>query len=337
MVKAPDISIVIPTLNSQRTLEVCLESISRQKYEGKLEIIIADGGSSDSTVKIAKKYGARIVLNKLKTGESGKAVGARNAEGDIIAFIDSDNVLPGFDWLKRMVVPFGDKDIIASEPIIFGYNKKDHWLTRYFALLGMGDPINLFLGNYDHFSYISGKWTELPIKYKENKSYITLLLNRILPTIGANGFMIRSSELKSYLDKDYLFDIDILKEMIRDRGEIRIAKVKLEIIHLFSGNINTFVRKQKRRIRDLLYYRSQGIRYLQLDKTRLIWGTLKFVIATLVVVPLFLQVLAGYLKKNDTAWLFHPLACWLTLIVYTWETIRFGFIKENFDRVGWKQ
>lgn len=338
MTKFPSVSVVIPTLNSERTLKSCLDSIKHQHYPGYYEIIIADGGSSDNTIGIAKKFGAKIVSNYLKTAEAGKAVGAREAKGDLIAFVDSDNILISPNWIRRIVEPFtDDSEIIASEPVFFEYNRQDHWLTRYFALLGMGDPINLFLGNYDHFSNISGKWTELSIKYEEKKNYIVLILNKILPTIGANGFMIRSPQLKNYLGRDYLFDIDILKEIISKEGEIKIAKVKIGITHLFSGNVFTFIRKQRRRIRDLLYYRKKGMRQLQLDKTRLFWGILKFIVATLIILPLLFQLTKGYLRKRDIAWLFHPLACWLTLYVYSWETLRFIFIKEEFNRNNWKQ
>ncbi|MCG2796497.1 MAG: glycosyltransferase, partial [Actinomycetia bacterium] len=43
---APDVSVVIPTLNSEKTLPRCLESVTRQEYGGAVEIIVADGGST---------------------------------------------------------------------------------------------------------------------------------------------------------------------------------------------------------------------------------------------------------------------------------------------------
>lgn len=66
-----------------------------------------------------------MVPNPLKTGEAGKAAGLKHAKNDIIAFIDSDNILPDKDWLKRMVEPFDDPEIIASEPIEYTYRASD--------------------------------------------------------------------------------------------------------------------------------------------------------------------------------------------------------------------
>ena len=65
---SPQISIIIPTLNAARVLEPCLKSIKKQSYK-KYEIIIADGGSSDNTLIIAKKYHCIVIKNKLKRGD----------------------------------------------------------------------------------------------------------------------------------------------------------------------------------------------------------------------------------------------------------------------------
>jgi len=141
MNKFPTVSVVIPTYNSESVLKACLDSIESQDYPaGRIEVIVADGGSLDKTVDIARKYTDKIFSNPLKTGEAGKAVGIRKANGEIIALIDSDNILPQKDWLRRMVEPFGDKEIAASEPLYFTYRKKDGFITRYCALSGVNCP-----------------------------------------------------------------------------------------------------------------------------------------------------------------------------------------------------
>ena len=52
----PQISIIIPTYNSELTLKRCIESLNSQTLSRKnYEIIVADDGSEDNTVKIAKE------------------------------------------------------------------------------------------------------------------------------------------------------------------------------------------------------------------------------------------------------------------------------------------
>lgn len=333
----PFVSIIIPTLNSDRTLDLCLSSISVQKYFGRMEIIIADGGSVDNTIQIVRNYKTKVIENKLRTGEAGKAAGAKLAKGEILAFIDSDNVLPEKSWLTKMIKPFLENpQIIASEPLYFIYRKKDHYLTRYFALLGMGDPLNLFIGNYDKYSFLSNKWTEMKVESSNNKGYILLLLKDQIPTIGANGFFIKKKALQAYPKGEYLFDIDVLRFLSRSKG-INVAKVKVGIIHLFTGDILTFIRKQRRRISDYLYFKKSGIRAGEKNKNQIIWGVIKFIISTLLIFPLFIQVIIGYCRKKDKAWLFHPVACWLTLLFYGFEYIRSFIYIKPYERSRWKQ
>ncbi len=337
MLEKPKVTIVIPTLNSARTLAKCLASINNQVYLGKVEIIITDGGSNDDTLEIAQRYGVKIYRNKLVTGEAGKALGYKKASGEIIGFIDSDNVLVTNSWLKMIVKPFlDDQEIVASEPISFEYRKKDDWLTRYFALLGMGDPVNLFTGLYDKYSWITDRWTGLNIKTKDEGSYLTFFIEKEIPTIGANGFFIKKEELNKYPIKDYLFDIDVLK-FLCERGKVKIAKVKIGIIHLFSGNISAFARKQRRRIRDFLYFNKKGLRYFHNNQLKTFYGLIKFILATIFILPSLIQALTGYKRKKDWVWFFHPVACWLTLIVYGVETVKLPFTKGILNRKDWKQ
>ena len=80
----PSVSFLIPTLNAASVLEPCLKSIVAQDYpKDKIEIVIADGGSTDKTLVLAKKYGAKIYQNVLKTGEAGKAVAFKKAKGEL--------------------------------------------------------------------------------------------------------------------------------------------------------------------------------------------------------------------------------------------------------------
>ena len=84
----PLVSAVIPTYNSEKTLEKCLKSIRDQTY-GNIEIIVVDKFSKDRTVEIAKRYGARIIYDE---GERTRAknIGLKKAKGKYVLFVDSD-------------------------------------------------------------------------------------------------------------------------------------------------------------------------------------------------------------------------------------------------------
>jgi glycosyltransferase involved in cell wall biosynthesis len=333
----PTISVLIPTLNAGRVLEECLKSISIQDYpKDKIEIIIADGGSVDNTLKIAKKYGAKIFENPLKTGETGKAVALKNAKNELVALIDSDNILPNKDWLKRMVEPFDDREINGSEPWAFTYRKKDTYINRYCALIGMNDPYCYFIGNYDRFCHISGKWTGVNLKQEDKGSFVKAKIeSKILPTIGANGTVWRKDILmKAVGDSDYLFDTDIPYILTRQKP-FYFAKVKLGIIHDYCHRFKDFYRKQKRRAKDFFYLENKKERedtfQKQPDKQ------IFFALSTITLFPLLFQAGKGFIKKNDWVWLFHPIACLTTLWVYGIETIVSRVKISEMSRKNWKQ
>ena len=331
MEKLPSISIVIPTLNCENLLKKCLESIENQDYpKNKIEIIIADRGSKDNTLKIARKYTSKIFSNPLKTAEAGKAVGVKKAKNDLIAFIDSDNILPEKDWIKKMVKPFEDDEIIGSEPLYYTYRKTDPITTRYFALLGMGDPLCLFIGNSDRYCYITGKWTEMQVKQQDKGEYLKIELNeKQIPTMGVNGFMIKRKFIKNFKG-DYLFDIDLVYNLVKN-GENKFAKVKIGIIHLFSTHFSTFFKKQNRRIKDYLYYS-------KLKKRGYNWSsnkTLLFAFSTLLILPIVYQAFKGYKAKKDSAWVLHFPACFITLLIYSLNILINPFTFEPMSRSKW--
>lgn len=342
----PLVSVVIPTLNSRDVLKKCLNSIKNQNYPNEsIEIIISDGGSTDNTIKIAKEYGALVTENKLKTGEAGKAVGIKNASGDFIALIDSDNILPNENWLNEMIQPLlKHKQAVGSEPWEYTWRKNDGFITRYCALIGMNDPLVHFLGNYDRVNLLTGMWTEVPHEEKDMGAYLLVELNsRGIPTIGANGTVFRAEFLKKNVQGDYLFDIDILSQEITNKGSVTFIKVKNGIIHSFcESDIKKFARKQKRRVMDYLYHK------YELKDRSYDWesmdvggnnskGLVKFILYCITFIPLLIQAIKGYNKKKDFAWFFHPLACEITLWEYGRGRIISIFSKHEVDRANWKQ
>lgn len=338
----------MPTLNSERVLSESLWSVGGQDYPRDcIDVIIADGGSIDRTREIIDSFRGgfpdirvRIVPNRLATGEAGKAAGLREVTGEVVAFIDSDNVLPASDWLRRMVAPFGDSSVLASEPIEYAWRQSDGYLTRYGALLGMNDPLCYFLGNYDRRSALSGRWTEVKLVSEEDcGDYVKVTLDpNALPTIGANGFIVRRDVLVDSFDgsdPDYLFDVDVLWEIGRRRPLV-VAKVKTGIVHVQAGDIRTFARKQRRRIRDYQYYSALNIRRYPWKKQP-VWRLAKFVVYSATVLPLLAQTIRGYWRRPDSAWFFHPVANIVTLWVYGVEMIRGLFGVRPAERGGWSQ
>ncbi len=91
MLNPMKISVIIPTLNEEKTL---LNTLQTVLVESDIEVLVIDGGSQDNTLELAKKWGVKAFVSI----NSGKAIqmnyGASLATGDILLFLHGDTLLP---------------------------------------------------------------------------------------------------------------------------------------------------------------------------------------------------------------------------------------------------
>lgn len=99
MTAAIEVSVVVPTRNAAALLEDCLASIVASQPS---EVIVVDGLSSDETVQIALRHGARVLSDGGRGLPVARMVGVQAASSDVVALIDADVVL-GTGDLERLL------------------------------------------------------------------------------------------------------------------------------------------------------------------------------------------------------------------------------------------
>src|SRR3954447_9839170 len=88
---ARDVTVIVPARNAAHLLEDNLASILRA---GPRELILVDGNSTDGTVALAERMGARVLSDEGKGLPVARRRGAEAAGTGLIALIDADVVLP---------------------------------------------------------------------------------------------------------------------------------------------------------------------------------------------------------------------------------------------------
>lgn len=124
------ISVVIPAYNSAKTLPKCIASVLGQTYKGEVEIIVIDDASTDETSQVAADTRVRYYRNPCNKGVFfGRTEGIRQARGERIMFIDSDDWLPA-DALELLASH--DADIVCGDYVyrLTRFNLPHHF-NRY--------------------------------------------------------------------------------------------------------------------------------------------------------------------------------------------------------------
>jgi glycosyltransferase involved in cell wall biosynthesis len=335
----PLISVVIPTLNAERVLDDCLRALREQDHpRSKLEIILVDAGSTDATLEIARRHEVdRVLPNPLLTGEAGKAVGMKAARGELILLVDSDNIVIGRDWVSRMVRPFAaDPAVVGAEPQRWHHRAGLGWINRWHALSGVADPLTLYVGNYARDSQITGRWTDFAHGSEPRDGWDRITLDpRAVPVLGANGFMLRSAVMERAPIGDYHFDLDYVHDLV-EQGDRVFARVDVPVEHRFCEDVSGYWRKTRRRADDFFAFQAEGRRTYPWTRRRTA-GIADFALSTILLAPVLRDALRGYRRRPDTAWAFHPLACLLTLAVYSAATVRGRLRPRMLDRSQWRQ
>jgi glycosyltransferase involved in cell wall biosynthesis len=97
----PLVSVVIPVWNDVRGLAACLSGLRAQTYPAKqIEVIVVDNGSSDGSLEFASSFAGVLTLSEPTPGSyAARNTGLKRAQGDYIAFIDSD-CRPCETWIE---------------------------------------------------------------------------------------------------------------------------------------------------------------------------------------------------------------------------------------------
>jgi len=149
--------VVIPVLNDQARIKDCLKAVFNQTLPP-YEVIVVDGHSTDNTVKNALNFPVRVVFEDFGTVGGARQVGVEEAQGDYIAFTDSDCVPPiaavGILLMAFIAPLISVAMLVVYALIVIGYTLAISTKSRKFGYL-VSVPIVFIL---EHTAYMFGFW-----------------------------------------------------------------------------------------------------------------------------------------------------------------------------------
>ena len=123
--KNPKVTIIIPVFNTAQYLSTCLNSVISQTYQN-LEIIVIDDGSTDTSPNIISEYAKKdnrikIITQKNQGQSTARNTGLKNARGDYVSFIDSDDKVSN-TFIEQLLQPYLNHPNVALTVCGVHYN-----------------------------------------------------------------------------------------------------------------------------------------------------------------------------------------------------------------------
>lgn len=193
----PNLSIIIPTLNEAEALPVLLSQLAQQEHI-ELDIIVADGGSTDTTRQLAREQGARVIKTKQPGRGRQLNAGADYAQTEWLLFLHADSQLQDPQLLSKALHALQQRIQHAGHPHIAGH----------FPLHFLQDQSEPERYHPEKFAY----------RYTAAKTH----LNRVNTTNGDQGFLLSKNFFQSLggFDESMGFLEDQrLAETIRNQGQ----------------------------------------------------------------------------------------------------------------------
>lgn len=142
-----DISVIVPTLNEEKYISKCLNSLKNQDFKGGYEVIVVDGGSFDRTMEVAKSLADKTVLLPKAPVGAARNLGVKIAKGDVVAFIDADTIASD-QWLNNIQEAFAsfDRPVGVTGPTLtyeggkldrLAYKIATEWIQKLSLLMGI--------------------------------------------------------------------------------------------------------------------------------------------------------------------------------------------------------
>lgn len=106
----PELTIIIPAYNEEESILKTLSSLSASLTKKKVEIIVVDNNSKDSTGKLAAAAGATGILETNQSIAAARNAGLSLAKGRFILNADADTIYPP-EWIDLMIAPLYDDNV----------------------------------------------------------------------------------------------------------------------------------------------------------------------------------------------------------------------------------
>lgn len=262
------VSVILPAYNEELVLEQTLQTILNQDFNEPIELIVANNNSTDRTVEIAQKMGAKVVNETRKGTRFAYEAGMRAATGEFILATNADVRLPN-NWIKRIVESYDQNPKIVGVGTKVRFYNSPEWVNAFMAFADIVNPkpamwgvslscrrqIYQKVGGFNHgvntnedaiFSLLIEKFGQVKILSdvvaemdgrRFNQGFMKALYFWVTG-IGLNGLYIQFNYLMFGQIKSLINDFGDIRSSVFGKGE----QTQISVIIPVSNNQDTLAR-----------------------------------------------------------------------------------------------
>lgn len=315
----PLVSIMIATFNSEKVLPRTLEAIKAQTYpQDKLEILAIDGGSTDSTLEIAKNSGCKIIDNPKTEPTYAKWLGFSKCTGKYLITIDHDEVMENKDSIL-LKVKAAEEHPECKVVMCSGYKRPQEYPALNQYLSDFGDPFSLFMYNcpkdYQFLLPFLKKYFTIEV---DNENYSLILFGGkrvILVELDCLGTMLEVPYFRNIVNnsKDPENTFSMLFYIMLEKGDTSVIVIKNDpLVHYSVDSLKAYLPKLKWRICNNIHFPEQGNVGFngreQYPKTNRYKKYLFIPYSFTIVIP-FMHSIILACRRHNTIYLMHTFLC----------------------------
>jgi len=233
------VSIITPTLNSERFIKDCIESVKNQSYLD-IEHIIVDGGSVDSTLKLIKEYENSYDLKLISGKDNGiydaLNKGIKSSTGEIIGILHSDDFYVHSQVIEKIVKVFleGNVDSCFAD-LCYVSKENPNRVIRYWKA-----------GNFDITNFKNGWMPPHPTLFVKKEVF--------------DKYGLYSLDYK--ISSDYEFIVRVLYKFKIRTYYINELIVKMRVGGASNKSLKNVIQKVKEDYRIIQKYKLDGCKTL---------------------------------------------------------------------------
>lgn len=310
-------SVIMPTYNAGRTIDQSLKGIRQQDFnQDQIEILVVDGGSTDCTLEVAKKYGAIIIPNPDRLPEPAKLYGMQRARGHYICVMGSDEIMTNPKLFKdRYAFLQRNPDIhgMLSELVApKGYEPCCTYMNA------VGDPFTCFVyQTYGNRIYNLRK----KLLRKDGNVFIYQFDQDDIIPIGDGGTVMDMDFIRSHFgDLIKTHETSVLWDIIIRTNGLLACMENDQVVHLSLCDWKTYYKKLKFRVINNIH-NVQGSGYAFRAQTNKKLNRRKYLFP-LYCITIFWPIIDGVkMSVRMKSWIFlvHPIFCWYVLVTILFQ------------------